>query len=105
MCSQPQLLNRWRVSGLASRTRKQEEIEAAHRQEENAVISALGAELRALCATDPGMSLLTAVEYITPDPGHRIALYRRCIAEDDSIGAAKGLALVERRANAEGFQV
>jgi hypothetical protein len=65
------------------------------------------AELRALCATDTGMSLLTAVEYITPHPAHRIALYiyRGCHAEDQSIGAAKDLAFLERRAKSEGFQV
>jgi hypothetical protein len=65
----------------------------------------LGVELRALCATDPDMSLLTAVEYVTPHPAHRIALYRGCHAEDQSIGAAKDLALLERRAQAEGFQI
>ena len=68
------------------------------------------------------MSLLTAVEYITPHPARRIALYSRCSAEDRSIGSsgmdqdeslplkiassvAKDLALLERRAKAEGFQV
>jgi hypothetical protein len=96
--------------------------EAARRQEEEAVISALRVELRALRATDPGMSLLTAVEYITSDPAHRIALYRRCSAEDRSTrsrgmgqdaprllkitsSVAKDLALLERRAQAEGFQI
>ena len=49
------------------------------------MISALRVELRASCATDPGMSLLTAVEYITSDPAHRIALYRLCRSEDRSI--------------------
>jgi hypothetical protein len=66
------------------------------------------------------MSLLNAVEYITPDPERRLALYRRCRAEDQSIGGmgqddarfskitssvASDLALLERRAQAEGFQV
>ena len=86
------------------------------------MISVLRLELRALSATDPGMSLLNAVEYITPDPTHRIALYRRCSAEDRSTrssglgqdaprllniasSVAKDLALLERRARAEGFQV
>ena len=69
---------------VAARKRKQEETEAAHRQEEEAVISALRVELRALRATDPGISLLTAVEYITPDPARRIALYRCCSPEDRS---------------------
>jgi hypothetical protein len=51
------------------------------------------------------MSLLTAVEFITHDPARRVALYRGCHAEDQSIGAAKDLALLERRARAEGFQI
>jgi len=46
------------------------------------VVSALRVELRALRSTDPGMSLLTAVEFTTFDPAQRIALYRRCSAED-----------------------
>ena len=107
---------------VAARKREHEETEAARRQEEEAVISVLQADLRALRTTDPGMSLLTAVEYITSDPAHRIALYRRCSAEDLSIrtrgmgqddllllniasSVAKDLALLERRAKAEGFQV
>ena len=107
---------------VAPRKRKQEETSAARRQEEEALISALRVELRALCATDPGMTLLTAVEYITSDPAHRIALYRRCSVEDRSTrsrgmgqddllllkiasSVAKDLALLERRAKAEGFQV
>jgi hypothetical protein len=106
---------------IAACQRKQEETEAAGRQEEEALISALEVELRALRATDPGMSLLTAVEYVTSDPGARIALYRRCNAENRSIdcsgtgqddpglstiawAAAKDLALLERRARSEGFQ-
>jgi hypothetical protein len=48
------------------------------------------------------MTLLMAVEYSTSDPIHRIALYRRCHAKDQSIRAAKDLALLERRAKAEG---
>jgi hypothetical protein len=64
------------------------------------------------------MSLLTAVEYITPDLGRRIALYKLFSAQDRSIRTkgmgqddphllevAKDLALLERRARAEGFQV
>jgi hypothetical protein len=64
------------------------------------------------------MSLLTVVEYITPDLGRRIALYKRFSAQDRSIRTkgmgqddphllevAKDLALLERRARAEGFQV
>jgi hypothetical protein len=64
------------------------------------------------------MNLLTAVEYITPDPGRCVALYRGGHAEDHSISGmgqddarfskiapsvAKDLALLERRARAEGF--
>jgi hypothetical protein len=107
---------------VAARKREQEETEAARRQEEEAVISVLRVEMRVLRGTDPGMSLLTAVEYITADPAHRIALYRRCSAEDLSIrssgmgqddplllkiasSVAKDLALLERRATAEGFPV
>jgi hypothetical protein len=105
---------------VTARKRKQEETEAAHRQEEEALVSLLEVELRALCATDTGMSLLTAVEFITHDPAHRSALYRRCGAEDKSISGmaqddprflkiaslvATDLALLERRAKAEGFQV
>jgi hypothetical protein len=62
--------------------RKQEEQEAACRQEEEAVISGLQVELRMLQASDPRMDLLTAVEFITSDPAHRVALYSRCIAGD-----------------------
>jgi hypothetical protein len=102
--------------------RRQEETEATAREEEEAVISGLEVELRALRATDPGMDLLTAVEYITPDPAARIVLYRRCNAENRSIessgtgqhdprlstnalSVAKDLALLERRARSEGFQI
>ncbi len=42
-----------------ARKREQEETEAARRQEEEAEISGLRDELRALCANDPGISLLT----------------------------------------------
>jgi hypothetical protein len=102
-----------------ARKRKQEEEEAARRLEEDALVSLLEVELRALCATDPGMSLLTAVEFVTHDPAHRIGLYRRCGAEDKSISGmsqddlrfskmassvASDLAF-ERRARAEGFRV
>ena len=84
------------------------------------MISGLQVELRALRVTDPEMSLMTAVEFITSDPARRVALYRRCSAEDQSISGmgqddsgllkitssrAKDLALLERRAMAEGFQV
>jgi hypothetical protein len=105
---------------VTARKRKQEEPEAAHRQEEEAVISGLRVELRALCVTDPAMTLLMAVEYSTSNPARRLSLYRRCCAEDQSIcgvgqddtrsskiasSVAKDLALLERRAQAEGFQV
>ncbi len=107
---------------VASRKRKQEEAETVSRLEEEVVVSGLRVELRALRATDPGMSLLTAVEFITSDPAHRIALYRCCSTEDQSIGfsgkrqddsgllkigasTAKDLGLLERRAKAEGFSV
>jgi hypothetical protein len=68
------------------------------------------------------MDLLTAVEYVTSDPAARIVLYRRSNAENRSTGSsgmrqgdpglstiawsvAKDLALLERRARSEGFQV
>jgi hypothetical protein len=107
---------------VAARRRKQEETEAADRQEEEAAISVLRIELRALRATDPGMSLLTGVEFITSNSAHRLALYRSCSLEDQSTGSngmgqddpvlskigssvSKDIALLERRARAEGFQV
>jgi hypothetical protein len=90
---------------VAAKRRLQEEAEIKRRQEEQALVSVLQVELQMLRSSDPGMTLLTAVEYITPDPARRIALYRGCHAEDYSIGAAKDLALLERRAQAEGFQV
>jgi hypothetical protein len=51
------------------------------------------------------MTLLDAVEYITPDPAHRVALYIHCSGEEGSIGAARDVALLERRARAEGFHI
>jgi hypothetical protein len=84
------------------------------------VISALWDELQALRGTDRGMTLLTAVEFVTADPAHRIALYRRCAEDGDvqSRGLSQGdprlskiaspstldLAFLKRRAKAEGFQ-
>jgi hypothetical protein len=70
----------------------------------------------------PGLSLLDAVEYITPDPDRRIALYGRCSDVDRSIeprglghddsrllkiasSSAMDLDFLQRRARAEGFQV
>jgi hypothetical protein len=105
---------------VAARKLKQEETEAARRQEEEAVISMLAVELQALRGTDPGMTLLTAVEFVTSDPAQRIALYRLCSPEDRSVRSGgmgqdrlvniaslvdKDLALLERRARAEGCQV
>jgi hypothetical protein len=107
---------------VVARKRKQDEEEAAGRQEEEAVVSALQVELQALQTSDPRMSLLTAVEFITSDPAHRVALYSRCIPEDRSIqpggvaqddacplkiaaSVANDLAFLKRRAMAEGFQI
>jgi hypothetical protein len=105
---------------VLARKRKHEEQEAAFRKEEEAVISGLLGELRALINTHPGISLLDAVEYTTCDPYRRIALYGRCSAEDRTVNGmgqdvpgllkiawqtAKELAQLERRARAEGFQV
>jgi hypothetical protein len=69
---------------VAARKRKQEETEAARQREEEAAVSGLQVELRTLCATGPAMTLLTTVEYVTPDPGLRLSLYRRCCADDQS---------------------
>jgi len=104
-----------------ARQREQKETEAARREEEEAVVSGLRHELQALRTTDPGMSLLDAVEYVTADPTHRIALYRRCVEDGDiqargpsqddprllkiDSSSALDLAFLERRAKGEGFQV
>jgi hypothetical protein len=100
---------------VAARKRRQEEMEGEQRREEEVVITGLQAELVALRATDPGMSLLTAVEYITSDPGRRFAIYRLCSpgggniktrgTGQDAPSLAKDLAFLERRARAEGCQV
>jgi hypothetical protein len=85
------------------------------------VISVLQVELRALRASDPGMGMFTAVEYITSDPGRRVALYKLCnveardirfngMSQDDSCplkiasSVDKDLAFLQRRAAAEGFR-
>jgi hypothetical protein len=104
-----------------ARQREQKETEAARREEEEAAVSGLRHELQALRTTDPGMSLLDAVEYVTADPAHRIALYRRCVEDGDiqargpsqddprllkiDSSSALDLAFLERRAKGEGFQV
>jgi hypothetical protein len=54
------LINQQAQERAAACKREQMETEAARRQEEDAVISGLQVELRALCATDPGMTLLMA---------------------------------------------
>jgi hypothetical protein len=107
---------------VEARKLKDEETEAARLQGEDAVISGLETELRELRAADPGMTLLNAVKFVTSDPAHRIALYKRCSPEDRSTrasgmgqdnprlliiasSAAEDLALLERRAKAAGFQV
>jgi hypothetical protein len=107
---------------LVARKRKQDEEEVALWQEEEAVMTGLQVELQALRGTDPGMSLLDAVEYVTSDPGQRIALYRLCSPEDRNIrfsgmgqddhrpleivsSVANDLAFLQRRAEAEGFKV
>jgi hypothetical protein len=48
--------------------REQEKTAAKCRQEKVAVMAALALELREPRDTDPGMSLLNAVEFITPAP-------------------------------------
>ena len=107
---------------VAARKRKQEAAEVARRREEEAVMSALQVELRELRAADPGLSLLTAIEYVTADPALRVALYRLCSPGDKS-SRSRGMGqdesslskiasslfpdldFLERRAKAEGFQV
>jgi hypothetical protein len=107
---------------VAARKRKQDNEEGARRQEEEAVMSALQVELQALQASDPGMTLLTAVEFVTSDPGRRVSLYKLCSVEDRNIrfngigqedscplkiasSVDNDLAYLQRRAKAEGFQV
>jgi hypothetical protein len=70
---------------VLARKREQEETASACWQEEEAVIFGLEVDIRMLRATDPGMSLLDAVEYATCDPDRRIAPYGRCSAEDRSV--------------------
>lgn len=82
----------------------------------------LEVELRVLQASDPRIDLLTAVEFITSDPAHRVTLYSCCTAGDRSIRSSgvaqdeacllkiassvdKDLAFLQRRAAAEGFKV
>jgi hypothetical protein len=99
---------------VASRKRTQEEMKAKMRIEEELLISGLQVELRALRASDPSMSLLTAVEYITSDAGRQVVLYRRCSSLEDwdirsscvgrdnpCLSAYRDLALLDRRARAE----
>jgi hypothetical protein len=107
---------------VAARKRKRQELEAERRQQEEAVISALWVEVQALRVADPGMSLLTAVEFATSDADQRIGLYRQCCAEDGDTKAsgldqdvphllktassvANDIAFLERRAKAQGFQI
>jgi hypothetical protein len=61
-------------------------------------MSGLDVDIRMLRATGPGMSLLDAVEYTTPDPNAGLLSM-------DAASSAMDLALLERRAKAEGFQV
>jgi hypothetical protein len=69
------------------------------------------AELTALIASAPDMSLLDGVEFITPDPGDRLELYRSFRNSENDAGADHGftvagdLALLHRRAVADGFDV
>jgi hypothetical protein len=97
------------------RKHRRDEMEAAQRGEQESVITGLQAELVALRSSDPGISLLDGVEYITAHPGHRLLLYRRASADGSNTspdgtgrsgsGVANDLALLERRAMAEGFQI
>jgi hypothetical protein len=95
---------------LAERRRRQEEIEAAKRGTRQAVVGVLKAELTALMASDSEMPLLDAVEFVTPDPGDRLELYRSFKNSEHDTGVdhistvASDVALLERRAAAEGFR-
>jgi hypothetical protein len=72
-----QAIARQRASELsAARRIQKEEAEAAKHRRCEAEMDGLKADLAALVDQDPGMSLLDAVEFITPDPGDRLALYR-----------------------------
>jgi hypothetical protein len=56
------------------------------------VISGLRLELQPLRTTDPGMTFLSAVEFMTADPGGRVVLYRLSslrIATSDSMAWVK----------------
>jgi hypothetical protein len=64
--------------------RERAEMDATCRQEEEAELLGLEVKLRLLRADEPGVTLLTAVEFVTPDPAHRVSLYRRCVADDPS---------------------
>jgi hypothetical protein len=94
---------------LATRRQQKEEVEAALRGARQAVVDGLKAELTALMASDPDMPLMDAVDFVTPDPGDRLELYRSFGKPEHRIGAdhcstvASDLALLERRAEAEGF--
>ena len=61
---------------LAERRRQKEEVEAAKRGTREAVVDRLRAELKTLMASGPDMLLLDAVEFVTPDSGDRLELYR-----------------------------
>jgi hypothetical protein len=65
----------------AARKLQKAELDATRRQEEEAELLGLEVELRMLRADAPDISLLIAVEFVSPDPAHRIALYRLSIAD------------------------
>ena len=100
---------------LIARRQRQKEVEAAQRRERQAVMAALQAELAVLMSSASDLPLLEAVEFVTLDPGDRLALYRSFEnsvhdTEDDSLPrrsptSASHLALLERRAEAEGVQI
>jgi hypothetical protein len=98
----------------AAQGRRRQENEAAQLRDRQAQMEGLKAELAALVAGHPDMGLLDAVEFITSHPGDRLALYCALKDPEPDIGAerlsmssasiAADLAVLERRAVAEGFQ-
>jgi hypothetical protein len=94
---------------LAECRRQKEEVEAALRRRREAELDGLKADLAALMASDPDMPIMDAIEFVTPDPGDRLELYRsfrdskHVNGPDHNSTVAGDLALLNRRAVAEGL--
>jgi hypothetical protein len=72
---------------LAERRRQKKKVETAKRGTREAEVDGLKAELTALMASDPDMPLMDAVEFVAPDPGDRLELYRSFGKSEHGIGA------------------